>query len=681
MTDLNEEQALVRDIGPGRVAVTGNPGSGKTTALIARVIRLLDDGLPGKWILAVTFTRMAAKQLKDRLGGRGRNVTACTIHSLAYQLAKSSLQDSKLDKFGGQEGRAIEDSLQEISKTTKDASKITVDQATSFISKCKGTGPVPVYGNVYGLNWLGTENVKSIALRTKGIASAGPGVAVRLYNAVEAKRAARGFHNYDDMIVMCWMRLVSDGGYLAWMRSRWSAIIMDEAQDSNALQWDILRLLHGLPSLMTDLPKELPGTSGVDTTGRSFLIAGDPSQSLYSWRAAVPELFLNFATSPATKHIILNRSYRSNKEISGVASSFVKKEPWHLGGEIKAMRGEAGEARLWVTMYPTIADEARAIVDRCIEYAAGGGKLRHCAVLSRLSGFLHLAELRCLEKEIPYEKRASGTFMTSKPVVDLLAYMKSALGIATFEEQKKMVCAPFRMISRKAYEDAKRQMKMRANCSLIDALLIDKDLYRKQKHAVLKIKWLLEHARSMIEEDLGAEPILQQIIKESGYVNYITRQRGSNASDSSALAIIGELQALASEHSTLKSFVDELDSYQSLQATRQHTLRVKNYSPGDDFLILSTVHQMKGLEAPHIFLCDVSKGRLPWDAGHSPDEEKRIFYVAITRARESVNISYNASDGASPYIESVKPKKAATPKKVTSTEKDEVISNCDTKGE
>ena len=609
----------------------------------------------------MTFTKMAAESIRKKLGNEGRDVTACTIHSLCLGLAKTILP-GKLDKYGGMEGRAVEEVLRELSREDEEFKKLGVDTFLYFIAKCKGTGPVPIFGNPFGMNHLGGEHVRAVAVRSQGIASIGPVGAMRAYNAYEARRTRMGFYSFDDQISFAWMRLVSDENFLTWVRSMWAAIIMDEAQDSSLLQWDIARLLYGLPS-QVELPEGMAGTTKMDTSGRSLVVAGDSSQSVYSWRSAEPELFIKFATDAGTKQIVLHKSYRFMSEVAEVATKFLEKEPWHLGGKIVAVRGDAKEPRIWITSYPDIAVEARGVIARCKSYVEGGGKYSDCAVLSRLSGFLHLAEIHCLEYDIPYEKRASGTFMTSKPVMDMLCYMKLILGTASFEEQKKVVLAPFRFISKQAFIDAQRQMQMRANVNLIDALLLDKDLYKRQKTSILHIRWLIEQCGSMNREGIGPEGILEEILRKTKYREYLMGQQGARRPDASSVAIIHELQTLSAQHTTLQSFVEELGSYQTLTTNKVHSLRVKRHKPGEDFIVLSTIHQMKGLQAPHIFLADVSAGRMPWEGGHTVDEEKRLFYVAVTRAQESVNISYNAVQGPSPYIKRLREEILPKPQK------------------
>jgi len=648
LDSLNSEQRAAANVGPGRLALAGCPGSGKTRTIVARIARMVKEGYPAEKILAMTFTKRAAATMNERLAYLGIEGTRVgTIHSVCFQILQAYLpmmETLKLSESGF--GQQIE--LKKIVQGRKRRRAISprtavdISNLQRYIADNKARGATYLYGNLFGRNEQVKDGMLSLAEKWTKRTGLAPVQLYNIYCDLESVRGASGWYDYDDMMNWAWQVLTTDDAALARWRSRWSVIIVDEAQDQTPIQWDLAFLLAGMRSRIVRGAVEMEPP-------HNLMVALDISQSLYAWRSAEPDIALDFATAEETRLIRAPRNYRSGSLLCEVASDLVHGEPWHLGGRmVSEKNGSSGAVEFMRSDH--ILLEAAGAVAWCIDRAEEAGTLRGCAILSRLSAILHLAEIECARRGIPYIKRAGGSFVDAKEVQDILAYIRVA---AKFDPDgraaKRALKAPFRKLGNQLFADADRMFSAKGGrISYAECLLLGGGMGHKQRRAIMEFEDLIED----LEGYLDAPGILvERIVRKTGYLNYLREDRGMASVDSSKAAILEELEWLGSLFDTAQAFLSWAD--QMAISMRQHQKALARADQvEEEALVLSTVHSAKGLEWNYVALCDMVQGRCPWNLGYSQDEERRIAYVGFTRAAEGIRISWSGAEKApsSPFV-------------------------------
>jgi DNA helicase II / ATP-dependent DNA helicase PcrA len=680
LNELNDEQRAAASWEGQPAGIIGVPGSGKTKTITALCANLVTKGVPADKILAMTFTRNAAGEMNKRLTAVGIvDARVGTIHSVANQLlrgARPDLVDSgRLDEGGW----LLERELKVVLRTMRRAKSIPtrgVDfgEVKSFISRCKLEGPVYIVGDPFRMNAQADYYISRLADDWIGRTGLSARQALQVFSEAEKARAGKHLFSFDDMINWAWSVLITDPDALAFWSERWTHVIVDEIQDSSVMLWDIPRLLTGLGSLV--LPEVKPDGA------QNLIVGGDCSQSIYGFNGGRPEILLDYCKSlPEGRLFVLPRNYRSVPQVCSVSTALVTDKEWHIAGEIKPVRGAPAEggAAVELRRYAHSSEECADIVNRALEHVAAGGRLRDLVVLSRLSSGLHMLELECIRRRVPYIKMAAGSFFESKEVKDLLAYLRiGALHDPNGLHLRHIINTPFRYIGATTITQAETLAEERG-IALLDALLRMK-LSPPQTRALSDLRDLLLDINRMAcegeklkaeratkpggstewpaapdledsTEAFGPAAMLAEVLERTDYVEAMRQDEGLTTTDESKLVILAELQRIASQFASCSDFLSFVDMV--AEAVRQAKLKGGLRKKDDeevDALVLSTVHRCKGLEWLKVFVVDVSPGRFPCSRAEDLDEELRLFYVAVTRAKDYVQVSY-ALDATSAHTD------------------------------
>jgi len=399
----------------------------------------------------------------------------------------------------------------------------------------------------------------------------------------------------------------------------------------------------------------------------NFFAAGVASHnSIYAWRAADPKIFVEYAKDSGVQTISLPLNYRSNKTICDFGSALIAGKPWALTGHIiPAIESVPPQDAVCINVYKTAEEEAEDIVNQCLTRAADGSGLRSCVVLSRLRVALDLAEVACIAKRIKYIKMASGSIFDSREVKDILGYLRVAAGL---DPEGKwlyhIINRPFRYISKMFLTQCSSDANA-MNISLLDAIKHnERELNHKQRRSIRDLYALLvklnemacEIARSraaglgaasMSETDAKAitpADMVLCVLKDTDYVAELRREEGLLSMDESKIAMLAFLARMADMFRDVGEFLEYIDRLAvAVKQAAKSGLKVGEDSRADA-LILSTVHRFKGLQADHIFLMDVVQGHLPCAKSDNPDEELRLAYVAVTRAKHTCTLSYSVQN-------------------------------------
>jgi len=444
-------------------------------------------------------------------------------------------------------------------------------------------------------------------------------------------------------------------------------LVVHNCQDSNPVQWDIAALIAGWPPL--DL-----GAMAAPAERCNLMVAGDVSQSIFGFQNGTPALTSEFVKVPGVSVYPLPVNYRSVPGICEASYQIVKDRPWHLVGPIRAVRESTGQA-VRVVPCASGAEEAALAVKECREYAEGNGwDFSKCAILARLSVDLYQVELECIRQRITYLKRAAGSFVESKEVTDILAYLRVACGCDPEGRWlRHIINTPFRFISKKTITAAEEIGRERG-ISLLDQMLEDRSaLNRPQRMAMLDLQRLLvrlNKAAAAAEGALllgpppaegvevpqpdGPEDLIADILLTTDYVEELRRHEGLSSMDESRQAVIGALQRIAREFKSVMQFIAYVDGLSVALKQAKHTgLRAKD-GEQSNALVLSTIHRAKGLEWGHVNLVGISDGTFPSSRTDDPDEELRLLFVAVSRAADSCTASYiqsECSEGKPAYAE------------------------------
>lgn len=692
---LNEYQVAAVNIGGGLASLVGVPGSGKTRTIVARMARMAEDGLDPDYVLAMTFTRAAAAEMTSRLEALNVNrARVGTIHSVCRQIAAAEtdlFDHGRLDERNKMQ-LELKKLLGEFRKKGSIANLgVDFEGVSRYIEACKASGLCHIDGDPLSMNGqaeshhleMGKKWARSAGVHSKMLAT--------IYVELERRRGSLGLYDFDDMLLWAWMKLIADPEVRLRWRQRWSLVIVDEAQDSNPIQWDIARMLVGLESCIAGV-RHLPCAPQRDAEFHNLMVAGDPSQSIYRWRSAEPNLFVEFATSKDVENLVLPLNYRSNQSICSVATGLVRGKRWHLGGEITSTSGLLPPSAVSIKRYNSVEEEAEDIVRRCMELAEDGRGLRSCAVLSRLRVGLDLIEISCIRHRIRYIKQAAGSFFESKEVRDVLAYLRVAANLdpeGTWA--RHIINRPFRYLGA-AYIGKAAAWAEARNMSILDGLeACSDDLNHKQRHAVRDLYSLLQKLNQIsvkaearyqqAERELaerkargetglpedplallrrpngeqeddelisdeaplileGPADMIALVLRETDYIEELRREEGLLGMDESRIAALAALRRMAFLFPTTHTFLSYVDALTvAVEQARKTGLRLQE-GAREDALVLSTIHRAKGLEWRHVFLMDVVQGRFPCAKSMDPEEELRLLYVALTRSMDTCQVSY-----------------------------------------
>ncbi len=587
---FNEAQEAAIRHREGPILVLAGPGSGKTTVLTERVRMLTEEGVvsPGN-ILVITFTRAAAREMQTRferlVGGKKLPVTFGTFHSVFFRILKLA--------YGYQAKDIVrEEQRVQFLKELTDEEEIETEDEADFISSVLGEISA-VKGEMMDLSCYYSKNCPEEVFK-------------RLYHGYEEKLRALGLIDFDDMMVMCWELFTQRKDILSAWQKKYTYILIDEFQDINRIQYEIVRMLA--------LPEN------------NLFIVGDDDQSIYRFRGAKPEIMLGFERDyPEARKVLLDVNYRSTKTIVETAGRLIAHNKTRFPKEIRAEQGMGAPVR--TCLYPDAKDEALAVVKEILAWRDGGYPLSDIAVIYRTSLEPRLLVERLMEYNVPFKTRDSLPNIYEHWISrNILAYIRAAMGDLDRGTVLEFINRPKRYISRDALETSP------VSWEKVKSFYQDKD-------------WIAERVEQL-EFDLSAIGRL----KPAAAVNYIRKAVGYNdylreyarfrrMKEEELLEVADQLQESASGFQSFSAWFAHMEEYgKELEAQA----RSQTEPAGDrNGVALMTMHGSKGLEYRIVYIIDANEGITPHrKAALEADleEERRMFYVAMTRAKERLCI-------------------------------------------
>lgn len=630
---LNPEQREVAQHFKGPLLVAAVAGAGKTHALVRRILYLIKvHEVDPRRILAVTFSRKGADEMAERLDALvpDHGARVGTFHSLALQILRAEVeayQDWTVDDRGRYRF-CIKDAVGFREMDWKDADVTLLEGFISF-AKCNLARPD---------SDIAAEIAADFAGRQKKYVS--PARMLQAYQRAEELRIDRQLLTFDDMLMEAVELLRDDDGVRQRWASRWDFVMQDEAQDQNLGQ-----LLMG----------EL-----LSQDHRNYMLIGDPAQTIYTWRGAKPEKLLGFEDAWTAKVVRMHRNYRCCNEVVTTANAALTgMDPsTKLDMTITGERGNSGV--LTSTQFLDLDDEGEGIAARIQQSLEDGKEPRDFVILYRTNAQSRAPEEALIGARIPYRIIGGACFYERREVKNLLAYLRLASGRGTLEDIGRCINTPFRFLGKKfverveeAAKDARPHRTGKGWGDLIRTVSEQAGIQRRQRDGaegwaelVERVAFRIERGKAVsaagitdpennqVLKDAMPAKVLEDIVRETRYTEWLRKDEGEESTENSRVSNIREMIRAATRFPTVDELLDYVDK--TIKASKDQRKAEKD---DPNKVTLCSLHRSKGLEWPVVFLAGCSDGILPHARAEEPEEERRLFYVGVTRARDELHVS------------------------------------------
>ena len=581
----NQKKAIEHGASP--LMVLAGPGSGKTFVITHRIKYLIEgSGINPAHILVVTFSRAAAKEMKDRfekLQGKS-HVTFGTFHSVFFSILKTAYGFSA-EQIASDELRYT--LIKELIKKNE-----IVNEDINTLS-----------GNL--LNEIALIKQDNINIKNYYSNSIASDTFKKLYKEYEAELEIRNKLDFEDMLSLTYELLSERKDILTAVQNRYQYILVDEFQDINFLQYNIIKLMAGKKQNIT--------------------VVGDDDQSIYRFRGARPEIMLGFERDfRNVSKVFLDINFRSTIQIVDASTKLISFNSKRFPKTFKSNNGSG--APVSVIEFKNPFAEVNSIIKDIKEYIKAEQDINNIAVLYRTNLSPRLLIERMMKNNIPFTIRDSIPNLFEHWVSkDIISYIKLAINLGNKNDLLRISNKPNRYISRDSLSSSK------AN---IETLF---DYYDDKSYMIKRIIELREHLRTI--KNLKPATALRYIRNVVGYDEYIEEYCDMNGIESDdCYTVLGDLENSASEFNTFSDWFVHMEEY------KEELIEAGKKSNEDDIGVrLMTFHSSKGLEFDIVYIIDVNEGSVPYKKAKGADEieeERRMFYVAMTRARHKLFICY-----------------------------------------
>ena len=616
LDDLNPAQREAVSAPPGHYLVLAGAGSGKTRVLTHRIAWLNEVlGVPAHGILAVTFTNKAAGEMRARADAQlrhgARGMWIGTFHGIAHRLLRLHWNEAKLP-----ESFQVLDSDDQLRLVKRVAQQLDLDdgrfpprQIAWWINAQKDEGRRPQHIQPGDDPWTD-------ALR-------------RAYALYQERCDRAGLVDFAELLLRAHELLRDTPALLGHYRARFRDILVDEFQDTNAIQYAFVRVLAG-------------------DSDRVFVV-GDDDQAIYGWRGAKVENVQQFLRDfPGAQTIRLEQNYRSSANILNAANAVISHNPDRIGKQLWTDSGDGEPVDVYAAYNEM--DEARFVVERIRQWVRDGGSWREAAVLYRSNAQSRALEEVLLAEQVPYRVYGGMRFFERAEVKDTLAYLRLVASRADDAAFERAVNTPARGIGDRTLDEVRRQAREGAMSlwQAATALVNGNGLAARARNAVAGFLNLVE-ALDAETTDLALKDRVDHVLARSGLREHWSSEARGQLDAESRLENLDELVSVASRFSRAE-LDDDQESMSELVAFLSYAALEAGEGQAqadEDGVQLMTLHSAKGLEFPLVFLVGVEEGVFPssksLEESGRLEEERRLAYVGITRARQKLVLTYAES--------------------------------------
>jgi DNA helicase-2/ATP-dependent DNA helicase PcrA len=619
---LNPQQRLAVETLQGPVLILAGAGTGKTRVITYRIAHMVERGISPERILGVTFTNKAAREMQERVsklipkgqksedGQKPLRPTICTFHSLCVRILRQHIE-----KLGYKRNFVIYDESEQLSAIKKILShvsakgqKIDPGLILSRLSKIK---------NAADDSGIPNDDESAVARHIRPRYES----ALRACNAVD----------FDDLLLLVLRLFTEHPDALEACRAKYRYVMVDEYQDTNAAQFNIVHALT--------------------REHRNLCVVGDDDQSIYGWRGAEISNLLDMEKHyPEVKVVKLEQNYRSTNTILNAANAVIKKNVRRRGKQLWSQNGHGTK----ISLYTCTDDEeeARTVVE-LIECARMTKRIPWSAqaILFRTNIQSRPLETALRKERVRYHLIGGQSFFDRREVRDFLAYLKIFVNPSDDVSLLRIANVPARGLSDVTMErllSASHERK----CSVFTAMknpAVAATFQAQARKSIESFVEFVERIRQPLEKFDTQHPILlsswaDRFLDEIRYFNELRRSEKTPEGAESRIRSIQELLVTLDEQPSSLSPHDRLQSF--LEEITLDTEREEEKEDAGDAVTLITMHSCKGLEFPHVYIVGMEEGLLPHSRSkeeNTLDEERRLFYVALTRAMQTLTLSHCAS--------------------------------------
>lgn len=610
LSALNAQQRLAVQTWEGPVLILAGAGTGKTRVITHRIAHMIERGVPPSCILAVTFTNKAAREMKERVSklvGRlaedAGKPTISTFHSLCVRILRRHIE-----RLGYKANFVIYDDSEQLNVVKRILSHIS-----SRDEKTDAGAVLALIGKLKSGLRLGAD---------PGSASMAKHIVSRYESALRACNAV----DFDDLLLLTLRLFKEHPDALQECRNRFRYVMVDEYQDTNAAQFELVHLLT--------------------QEHRNLCVVGDDDQSIYGWRGAEIANLLDMEKHfKEVKIVKLEQNYRSTNNILVAANALIRNNVRRRGKNLWSQKGDGEKIVLW--SFVSDEEEAQMVVDqiesnRMLSQIPWG---RH-AVLFRTNQQSRPFEMALRQAKVKYHLIGGQSFFDRREVRDFLAYLKLFCNPNDDISLLRVANVPARGLSDNTMQtllaaSQERHCPVYAVMRHTDVLA---SLATRTRGCVEGFTELIDRMRTLLqrEEKLSLQIWADKFLDEIGYFHELRRsEKDPEAAEGRIRNLKDLISAMDGNPDLSEPAMKRLETF--LEEITLDSERDEDKEAKGDAVTLITMHSCKGLEFPRVFVVGLEDGLLPHSRSQEEgtlDEERRLFYVAITRAQETLHLSY-----------------------------------------
>lgn len=614
MSRLNPRQQEARDYVGGPLLVLAGAGSGKTSVITRKIAHLIQNcGIRAQYIVAMTFTNKAAREMKERVAsllrpGEGRGLTVCTFHNLGLNIIRK-----EHDRLGYKPGFSIFDES-DIKALLSDImqKEYSGDDGIDEIKNMIGA-----WKNDLILSPEALEKARNPREQTAAVVYTHYQRTLKAFNAVD----------FDDLILQPVKLFQENPEVLERWQNRVRYLLVDEYQDTNASQYLLVKMLIGMRN--------------------QFTVVGDDDQSIYAWRGARPEnLMLLKEDYPSLKVVMLEQNYRSTSRILRCANVLIANNPHAFEKQLWSEMGVGDEIRV-IRCKNEDAEAERVAMEILTLHLRTNRPYSDFAILYRGNYQAKLIELKLQHHQVPYRLSGGNSFFGRQEVKDLMAYLRLLVNPDDDNAYLRVINVPRREIGSTTLEKLGNYATGRgvSMYAASEELGLGEHLDARYTERLQRFKHWLDGVRHKVALD---DPIaaLHEMIRDIDYENWIRQQ---TASDKAAEFRISNVWFLVE---ALKNTLEKdeegdmtIEDAIGKLVLRDMLERQQEEEENADGVQMMTLHASKGLEFPYVFIMGMEEEILPHRSSIEADtieEERRLAYVGITRARQTLAFTFAA---------------------------------------
>ncbi|MCE5315062.1 MAG: DNA helicase PcrA [Armatimonadota bacterium] len=608
LDSLNQQQRAAVEHKDGPVLVFAGAGSGKTRVLTFRIANLIKRYGVKPWnILAVTFTNKAANEMKQRiealLGENATRMWAGTFHGICARILREKGEEIGLDRnftiFDDGDQMAL---IRETMESLKlDPKRYQPREILNLISRAKEQVVLP---DEFGKRYVG---------RTEGVAE-------KVYKVYQQKLAQNHALDFDDLIMYAVILLRNRPAVLEHYQDRFKYVLVDEYQDINYSQYQLVKTLAAKHN--------------------NIFCVGDDDQSIYRWRGADVGIILQFETDyPDATVYKLEQNYRSTKKILEAAHHVVKRNRDRANKKLWTENDEGCD--IDIIESANDMDEAANIAREIEDMVSFGGKREYSdiAILYRMNAQSRVFEEAMINRRIPYRLVGSVRFYERREIKDILAYLRLAINPYETVSLRRVINVPARGIGQTSLSRLE-MFAISEQITLYEAIRrVNEaaDISKKAMTAISKFGEMIHHLHEMVDT-VPVRKLTEEILLLSGYVEALkvenTMENQSRLENVEELLSVTEQFEIGNEDHSLRAFLENVALISDIDT----------YDESGNAITMMTLHAAKGLEFPVVFMAGMEEGIFPHrrsaDDREELEEERRLCYVGMTRAREELKFSF-----------------------------------------